>query len=536
MTTKPENIDDVLKRALSSASAEEMECARDRIFDTLKTDDGAPVNHPLSKFEAPRTSRRWWLAIPAAAAIVLTVFMGAMWQRPSAVVERIDGSVSRLAFGETVRSDGTKGTTLRLADGSRVEMRSNSELVLEKAFDGVRIRLSHGSVIVDAAKQSAGHHLYVQTKDMTVSVVGTIFVVNAEEKGSRVAVIEGQIRVQQGGQIQSLLPGEQLSTNPKLETLPVKEEITWSQKAETHIALLEQAAPPVPVAQREAFEEAVIRRNPEADGGGGGPRGAGGGGGGRRCRVQIDPRRYAAQRTTVYGLISMAYMETNCLGGGDRLSGGPDWAKSDRYDIEALIPEGGSPVFTTRPITGVEARQPTARLRRMLKTLLEERFKLTLRRETREVPAYVLSVAPGGSKLTPWSEGDFANFGAVGWGLYPDVLNLPPKRNLSPQIVGNMNGNRASVAELASRLQVIVKRPVVDRTNIPGYFVYEFVFAPAEFFGSAVSERAVEYSVPVMSRPSLFEALREELGLELKPSTERIEFLTIERLERPSEN
>ncbi|MBI4471869.1 MAG: FecR domain-containing protein [Acidobacteria bacterium] len=52
-------------------------------------------------------------------------------------------------------------------------------------------------MIVDAAQQLAGF-LYVQTKDVTVSVIGTVFLVNADEAGSRVAVIEGEVHVRQG--------------------------------------------------------------------------------------------------------------------------------------------------------------------------------------------------------------------------------------------------------------------------------------------------------------------------------------------------
>ena len=62
---------------------------------------------------------------------------------------------------------------------------------------GDLIRLSGGSIIVNASEQ-LGSHLYVQTKDVTVTVVGTVFLVNVEETGSRVAVIEGEVRVQQG--------------------------------------------------------------------------------------------------------------------------------------------------------------------------------------------------------------------------------------------------------------------------------------------------------------------------------------------------
>ena len=84
-----------------------------------------------------------------------------------------------------------------LVDGSRVEMRPGTELSFERAGDGLRILLKHGGIIVNAAKQRSGH-LYVETKDVTVSVIGTVFLVNAGENGSRVAVIEGEVRVQQG--------------------------------------------------------------------------------------------------------------------------------------------------------------------------------------------------------------------------------------------------------------------------------------------------------------------------------------------------
>src|SRR6185436_510717 len=94
-----------------------------------------------------------------------------------------------------------------------------------------------GSIIVSAAKQPSGH-LYVQTKDMTVSVVGTIFLVNAEVDGSRVAVIEGEVRVHEGTTETKLRPGEQVSTSRTLAARPVKEEIAWSRQADAHLAIL----------------------------------------------------------------------------------------------------------------------------------------------------------------------------------------------------------------------------------------------------------------------------------------------------------
>jgi ferric-dicitrate binding protein FerR (iron transport regulator) len=108
-----------------------------------------------------------------------------------AVVEAADGGLSpdsggraihtgeKIEAGSVVRANGS-GAMLKLADGSHVEMRGNSKLSLERADDGVRIKLSDGDVIVSAAKQHG--HLYVQTKDVNVPVAGTVFLVNAEEE------------------------------------------------------------------------------------------------------------------------------------------------------------------------------------------------------------------------------------------------------------------------------------------------------------------------------------------------------------------
>jgi TonB family protein len=150
-------------------------------------------------------------------------------------------SNERIKFGEIVRSDAGSGGMLRLADGSHVEVRSHSELYLEHADDGVRIRLNQGGIIVNAAKQHEGH-LYVQTKDFVVSVVGTVFLVNAEDVGSRVAVLEGEVRVRQDGRDQKLLPGQQVTTGAVPSPSTVPEEIAWSRNAPSHLALLEQSA------------------------------------------------------------------------------------------------------------------------------------------------------------------------------------------------------------------------------------------------------------------------------------------------------
>src|SRR5262249_32027438 len=125
-----------------------------------------------------------------------------------------------------------------------------------------------GSIIVNAAKQAAGRHLYVQTRDVTVSVVGTVFLVKADDNGSRVAVIQGEVRVQQGAVEKRLQPGEQASSNPKLQELEFFEEIGWSREAAAHLSMLHESVAQSLAARQNSrggasggpqFEEASVR-------------------------------------------------------------------------------------------------------------------------------------------------------------------------------------------------------------------------------------------------------------------------------------
>ena len=65
----------------------------------------------------------------------------------------------------------------------------------------------------------------MQTKDVTVSVVGTVFLVNAKKANSRVAVIQNEVQVQDSAVLKKLAPGEQVATNPLMDSHPVMEEI-----------------------------------------------------------------------------------------------------------------------------------------------------------------------------------------------------------------------------------------------------------------------------------------------------------------------
>jgi uncharacterized protein (TIGR03435 family) len=410
-------------------------------------------------------------------------------------------------------------------------MRSSSELSLERADDGVRIRLNRGGIIVNAADQRGGH-LYVQTKDVTVSVVGTVFLVNAETKGSRVAVIEGEVHVQQGAATKTLRTGDQVATNLSLlPAPPLGEDIAWSRNADAHFALLQQS-PVVPTATARqvaqepplAFEVSSVRPSaPLPEGMRSGPYiGCTGG------PVQLDARRFAATNKTLYHLITIAHgargRGCGVYSSNDLLSGGPAWLTSDQFDVQALIPEG-VPRYTARQLADGDAPH----LQAMLQALLAERFNLVLRREMREGPVYTLVVGPEGPKQSTGKDG--TNWMGRDTGL-PGFVPNPELRGIAvesarPGVLA-LWGRKASMSELAAALTSLTGtgRPVLDRTGRTGEFNFD-VYGFASFI----------YNYNGTSQPrSIFTALNEELGLELEASREKVEGLVVEHADKPSEN
>jgi hypothetical protein len=148
---------------------------------------------------------------------------------------------AQLQKGEHVRTAKDSNAMLRLADGSTVEMRERSEFSVSENMRGVTINLDRGDVIVEAAKQHNGR-LYVQTPDSLVSVKGTIFSVESGTKGSRVSVVEGEVKVNHGGKDETLLPGDQTTTNPGLDKTSVEQNVAWSRNAAKYANLVSDLA------------------------------------------------------------------------------------------------------------------------------------------------------------------------------------------------------------------------------------------------------------------------------------------------------
>lgn len=138
-----------------------------------------------------------------------------------------------------IRTAGNSTALLRLPDGSLVEMRERSSVSVAEAGRDLTIHLAGGNVIVEAAKRRTGR-LYVAARDCRVAVTGTVFSVNSGVKGSRVSVLEGQVRVAQAGREQVLRAGDQYTSTPAVGPVPVAEEIAWSTKFEQHMALIKE--------------------------------------------------------------------------------------------------------------------------------------------------------------------------------------------------------------------------------------------------------------------------------------------------------
>src|SRR5688572_19831158 len=213
---------DFIDRHLPSPSHMEFVAARDRVLNELRALPPHLQKARVADGPAPAS----WLrtAVPlAAAAALIAIAATVSFERGDwiATVEAADGSTYTLKPNELMRATAATGAMLTLVDGSRVEMRARSELSLERAADGLDIRLRGGDIIVSASARRDGH-LYVHTRDMTVVVDSTVFLVNARADGSRVAVIDGEVRVRERETVEKRLrSGEEVATSPTIALRPV---------------------------------------------------------------------------------------------------------------------------------------------------------------------------------------------------------------------------------------------------------------------------------------------------------------------------
>jgi uncharacterized protein (TIGR03435 family) len=240
--------------------------------------------------------------------------------------------------------------------------------------------------------------------------------------------------------------------------------------------------------------------------------------------AQIRPEQFDAPSYPLQALVSLAHGVS-----GARITGWPEWTRAARYDVRAK---------TGKPSTRQEVLA-------MLQTLLAERFSLKVHRETREMDIYMLVVAKAGSigpKLQR-VEVDCETkklLEGSGPGLFPP--DARPACGTSRQTVRMVAGPSITTSaraawtmeQLAISLGGGVGRPVVDRTGLNGTFDAELTY---------VTENPASPSFPVPSSPqpppdgvSLRDAIRQQLGLDLRAERGPVEFLVIDSIERPTPN
>ncbi|HEY4085646.1 MAG TPA: TIGR03435 family protein [Bryobacteraceae bacterium] len=171
----------------------------------------------------------------------------------------------------------------------------------------------------------------------------------------------------------------------------------------------------------------------------------------------------------------------------------PEWAKDLAFDVNAVMPPGAS----------------KEQIPFLLRTLLEERFRLQVRREKREVASFVMTALGTGVKMSVPPDGWESGFRNDRAGIH-----LRQRMNLS---------------DFAGYLSTQLGRPVVNETGLAGMFAIELNFAPENLLARADGGVQLE--------PPLQTALREQLGLKLELEKRPADILVVERLDQsPGEN
>jgi uncharacterized protein (TIGR03435 family) len=229
--------------------------------------------------------------------------------------------------------------------------------------------------------------------------------------------------------------------------------------------------------QTDAFEVASLKPSPVESG--------------SLAMAPDNPLAFTVRRATLRLLIAQAYDVLY-----DQVSGGPAWADSDRFDINA---KAAGPATSSQKM-------------RMLATLLAERFQLKLHREPGTLRAYALVAAKGGPKfgpqLHPPKEGDPRPTGA------PGVLALRiSMKQLAGIVTVYVTGNFPAPGQ--PPLSEPERLPVIDQTGLSGDY---------------------DISVDLRQSRDWFVVLEQQLGLKLEPRKVPIEMLIIDNAGKPSAN
>ena len=263
-----------------------------------------------------------------------------------------------------------------------------------------------------------------------------------------------------------------------------------------------------PTGKRLAYEVASVKRNNSGDFGLG--------------KIHSEPDgRLTVRGAPLYLVITAAY---HLPLDSPRLSGGPDWIRSERYDIDARPAKGASS-------SHLSLEQKHALSMSMLQTLLADRFQLTIRRETKELPVYALTVANNGPKLRKSTTDEQACAASNA----PGTKRVPCHRFQGGQGRG-LHGTAVNMTDLVAYAENWTDRPLIDKTGVQVLFDIETEgwasMRPRRFLPPQMTPGA-EDPVYINPAPTLF-TIFERLGLKMEPQSTPVETYVIERIERPA--
>lgn len=180
-----------------------------------------------------------------------------------------------------------------------------------------------------------------------------------------------------------------------------------------------------------------------------------------------------------------------------RIVGGPKWVNEDRFSIDATaaIPTGDHDLML------------------MLQTLLSDRFRLVFHREQRDVSGYRLVLGKGGLKAS---------------------AAAPDSPSVGNSSRGRIDAEGYTMAQLAMKLSETLHEPVRDATAVAGRFDFKLEWTPDDLQARPPSADRPAVNLP--EGPTLFTALREQIGLKLESGKISAEVLVIESAQKPSEN
>jgi uncharacterized protein (TIGR03435 family) len=206
--------------------------------------------------------------------------------------------------------------------------------------------------------------------------------------------------------------------------------------------------------------------------------------------IRLTPGRFVGRNVTMKNYVQVAYDKKDF-----QVIGGPKWAGTERYDIDARL---------TTPQESVSDSLNKVHILSGMRSLLADRCGLTIQRESKLVLGYAIVLARSGPKLKTSSK--------VGKSSYTWSH-------------GHIAFASTSIEEPANLLTQIMETPVVDKTETSGKFDFTLQWTPD---GENSDEKA--------SWPSMVTALQEQLGLKLQSEKVPMELISIEHLEKPSAN